>query len=216
MTRPFDRLRVAPHKEGRAIPSNVEGRRRRFGDLLQDLLRRHNLDRRVRQRAAVGLWAEVVGADIARNAWALGVREGVLIVGAANHAWAQTLHLMRGSLLPALNARIGEEVLHDLQVRVGRRPAQRGTPREAPRPVGEALPPLTRAEQQRVRQLTAAIEDPELRTRVAAAAAGLMRLRRLREAQGWRPCRSCGRSFLPRSDRGRGRGHDCPACIKRR
>jgi hypothetical protein len=181
-------------------------RRERFGDLLHEILRHHNLDRRIRQHAALGLWDEVVGPDIARNAWPLGVRGGALVVGAVNHAWAQTLHLMRTALLEALNARIGADALRDLQVRV----ARRGQPRAARAPSRrEALPPLTRAEQQRVRDLTAAIEDPALRARVAVAAAGLMRFRRLRQAQGWHPCSRCGRSF-------RGRGRTCPACIKQR
>jgi len=184
-------------------------RRERFGDLLQDILRQHNLDRRARQRAALGLWDEVVGPDIARNAWPLGVREGALVVGAANHAWAQTLHLMRASLLEALNARIGADALHDLQVRVARRQPPRAARGARAPSRREALPPLTRAEQQRIRDLTAAIEDPALRTKVAAAAAGLMRLRRLRQAEGWRPCSRCGRSFC-------GRGRTCLACAKRR
>ena len=185
--------------------------RQRLGDLLQEVMRRHHLDDRVRQRAAMGLWPEVVGADIARNAWPLGVRDRVLVVGASNHAWVQTLHLMRAPILEALNARIGGDVLRELQVRVARRERPAGAesrPDHGPAQ-REPLPPLTRAEQQRVRDLTAAIEDPALREKVGRAVAGLMRLRRLRQAQGWRQCSRCGRSFV-------GRGRVCPGCVKRR
>jgi hypothetical protein len=212
--------------------------RQRLGQLIKDILRRHDLDRRAAQQAAVGLWAETVGQHIARNAWPLGVREGVLLVGAANHAWAQTLHLMRAQILDALNARLAEvdrgpqsaagspgeprsPLLRDIKVRVARGPkcavrtadGQRATARGSRPP----LPPLTPEEQQRVRDLAAAVEDPDLRARVARAAAGLLRRRRAREAQssargkreGLRSCARCGRVLV-------GRGRTCAACAARR
>jgi len=183
--------------------------RERLGKLIQGIMGRHDLERSMRQRAALSVWPEVVGADIARNAWPLEVRGGVMRVGASNHAWAQTLHLMRTQILEALNERVGEDILRDLQVRVGghrphaRHPAE---PDSANRP---PLPPLSAEEQQRVRDLAGGIHDPELRARVERAIAGLMRLRRLRQLQGWRKCPRCGGSFASP-------GRTCPACAGRR
>jgi len=229
--------------------------RQRLGELIKEVIRRHRLDRRAAQQAALGLWPEVVGHHIARNAWPLGVREGVLLVGAANHAWAQTLHLMRAQIVDAVNARIAQlagagssapglpsgqdapgpagdvetpecgcaalperasrapsaALLRDMKVRVARREQRPGVASTAADTTHKRgpLPPLTREDQQRVRDLAAVIEDPELRVKVARAAAGLLRLRRQREAQGWHPCPRCGRSF-------RGHGRTCPACAARR
>jgi len=182
-----------------------------IGELLDQVIRRHHLDRRMRQRAAMDVWPEVVGRDIARNAWPSSVRDGVLHVRAANHAWVQTLHLMRSQILDALNARLGEQSLNDIRVTVSRQGSRDapGVAQGADDAAPPALPPLTRDDRERLRNLTAPIEDPELRARVMRAAAGLIRLRRLREAQGWRPCRRCGRSFV-------GRGHTCAACTRRR
>lgn len=182
-----------------------------IGDLVNQVIRRHQLDRRVRQSAAMHVWAEVVGRDIARNAWPSSVRDGVLHVRAANHAWVQTLHLMRAQIVDALNARLGEQVLNDIRItasgpRTRAVPAGGADAGEIPR---QPLPPLTREERERLRDLAAPIEDGELRARVMRAAAGLIRLRRLRETQGWRACRRCGHRF-------RGRGHTCPACTRRR
>jgi predicted nucleic acid-binding Zn ribbon protein len=182
-----------------------------LGELLRGVMRRHNLERRVRQRAAMDLWPQVVGPDIARNSWALTVRDGVLHVGVANHAWAQTLHLMRVAITQALNAAAGEEVLRDIRVSVTER-ARHPHPRA--RPAGDTPrtsepPSLTRDQQRQVRDLTARIEDPALRAKVRRAVAGLLRLRRLREAQGARPCARCGRLHS-------GRGRICPGCAPRR
>jgi hypothetical protein len=186
-------------------------RRGNIGGLIDQVMRRHHLDRRLRQQEAMRLWPEVVGHDIARNAWPSSVRDGVLHVHAANHAWVQTLHLMRAQILEALNGRLGEHTLNDLRLTVSRESSRRATPAtsESASEPRASLPALTRAERERLREITAPIGDPDLRVRVMRAASGLMRLRRLREGQGRRPCRRCGRSFV-------GRGHTCPACTRRR
>jgi predicted nucleic acid-binding Zn ribbon protein len=184
--------------------------RGRLGEVLEDVMRRHNLERRARQWRALGVWAEVVGKDIARNAWPVRVRDGVLLVGVANHAWAQTLHLMRAAIVEALNARLGADALREMQVRVtGRDQRRAAADAEDHAPRRTALPPLTREEQARVREIVAGVTDPELKAKVRRAAAGLMRLRRLREAQGRRRCPRCGRAYAARE-------RTCPACAGRR
>ncbi|UCH34336.1 MAG: DUF721 domain-containing protein [Armatimonadota bacterium] len=181
--------------------------RGRLGEVLDDVMRRHNLARRARQWGALSVWAEVVGKDIARNAWPIRVRDGVLLVGVANHVWAQTLHLMRAAILEALNARLGEEVLREMHVRVTVRDKRTAAARDAGDSTERrsALPPLTREEQERVREIAASVTDPELRAKVRRAAAGLLRLRRLRDTQGRRRCPRCGRPLAAP-------GRTCSAC----
>lgn len=189
----------------------VMKKRGHLGELIKGLLRQHDLERRVRQHQAMDLWPEVVGADIARNAWPLGVRDGVLLVGVVNHAWAQTLHLMSVVIIEAVNSRLEESALRDLQVRVtghGHR-SRRASGADQDRPRRPSPPALTREEQERVRDLTSGIEDPELKAKVRRAAAGLMRLRRWREAAPQRACARCGRPFS-------GTGRVCPACARGR
>ncbi len=184
----------------------------RLGELLRGVMRRYNLERRARQHAAINLWPEVVGAGIARNCWPLGVRDGVLLVGAVNHAWAQTLHLMRPAITEALNARVGEEVVREINVCVvdrAQRPEAGGGARR-PRPTEPAEPPpLTCRQQQLVRELTARIEDPPLQAKVRGALTALLRLQRLRESQPQRACARCGGPLA-------GRGKWCAACAARR
>jgi hypothetical protein len=155
----------------------------RLGELLNGVMRRYNLERRARQRAAITLWPEVVGPGIARNCWPLGVRDGVLLVGAANHAWVQTLHLMRAAIAEALNARIGEEAVRDIHVRVADRVQRPGGARGRPRSPAVELPPLTSRQQELVRDLAARIEDPQLQSKVRGALTGLLRLQQLREGR---------------------------------
>jgi hypothetical protein len=176
----------------------------RLGEILRGLMRRHHLERRLRQRAAIQLWPAVVGADIARNCWPLLVRDGVLTVGAVNHAWAQTLQLMSTQIVEAFNQRAGESVLREIKVRVGDR-AQRPPPASRAVAAPPAAPPLTPEQRARVRELSAHIEDPQLRAQVGRALAGLMRGRRAREAQRGRVCARCGREFA-------GRGRCCRGC----
>lgn len=176
-----------------------------IGEIVRQLIQRHHLDRRMRERAVAGLWGEVAGADIARNCRPLGVRDGVLLIGATNHAWAQTLSLMRAQLVEALNARAGAPVLRDLAVRVVAATQSPGPVQADAGAAGASLPPLTEDQQRRVRELSGRIGDPALRAKVRRALAVLLRRQRQRDTESDRPCPSCGRPVGGRTRR-------CPTC----
>jgi len=88
-------------------PKREPGPLEPVGPLLQRLLARLGLDRRLEEYRAVEAWPEVVGPVIAAQTRAVGVREGVLFVDVASSVWMQELSVLRDSIAERLNARLG-------------------------------------------------------------------------------------------------------------
>ncbi|MBA2332780.1 MAG: DUF721 domain-containing protein [Actinobacteria bacterium] len=126
--------------------------------------------------AIVRAWPGVVGAENARRAWpARLTREGALIVHATDSVWAFQLGMLAGPILEQLSAELGELAPAALRFVPGPVPAA------APEPARERAPttPEIRSEDVELgARLAASIEDNELRSLVArAAAASLARAR---------------------------------------
>jgi hypothetical protein len=117
----------------------------------------------------VAAWPELVGEQIARNAWPsrLG-RDGTLHVATSGSAWAFELTQLAPELLRRLREGLGDVAPQALRFGPGklpeRSPANEETPaRPAPRP--------SAADAKRASELAATIDDENLREVVAKAAA---------------------------------------------
>ena len=139
-------------------------------DSLGDEIRREL--RRFGPAAEIGrlvtVWPDAVGEAIARNAWPLRVaRDGTLHVAVSSSAWACELTLLAEDIRARLAAAAGEAAPTKLRFVPG--PIPEARPQRVPERVarGPLGSPETRAEAE---QLTAEIEDPELRDLVARAA----------------------------------------------
>lgn len=114
-------------------------------------------------------WPAAVGEMVAANAWpARFARDGTLHVNTSSSTWAFELAQLAPQIADRLHDHLGELAPKQLRFAVGHLPepappesADRRA--EAPAPSEEAL--------QRARELTAGIEDEELRGRVAKAVA---------------------------------------------
>lgn len=90
------------------------------------------------------IWTQEVGEAIARRAQPSHVRNGVLVVTVATHAWLQELQFMKDSLRERLNGRLGGPVIRDMFFVAGHVEAP-AVQEEAPAPTAEppiVLPPL--------------------------------------------------------------------------
>ena len=117
----------------------------------------------------VGAWPELVGEEVARNAWPARIaRDGTLQVHTSSSAWAFELGQLAPTILERLRETLPKSPLKALRFAVGNLPeaelttAERAGP-EAPRPG-----PKERAA---AAELTSSLTDPELRDLVARAAA---------------------------------------------
>lgn len=117
----------------------------------------------------VDAWSAAVGDAIAANAWPARIaRDGTLHVNTADSVWAFELAHQAPAILERLRERLGEGAPRALRFRAGLLPEP--DPMQAARPEPRRVTPGPEHLRQSA-ELTAGIEDPELRERVAAAVA---------------------------------------------
>jgi len=114
-------------------------------------------------------WPEAVGPMVAANAWPARIaRDGTLHVNTSSSTWAFELGQLAPTIVERLREKLGESAPKALRFTVGHLPEPGPTEAasartEVPEPTQEAL--------QRAAELTAGIEDEELRERVSRAVA---------------------------------------------
>jgi hypothetical protein len=122
-------------------------------------LRRLGVDGRLAQARATTVWTEVVGAELARHARAVEVRDGILRVAVRSSAWSTQLSFFRSDLLRRLNDRLGPPGLRGLQFQIG---PTRDVQHEETAGQRRAAGP-TAAQLAQVEAAAAAVEDPQVR-----------------------------------------------------
>jgi predicted nucleic acid-binding Zn ribbon protein len=85
-------------------------------DLLADALSALVGPRRARQGGVLDAWPEVVGEARARHAHPIGIRGQTLLVAADHPAVYYELGMQRASLIEALNARAGAQVITEIHL----------------------------------------------------------------------------------------------------
>lgn len=148
------------------------------GGVLDGLLAGLGLDERLRQGRALVVWEKVVGPQIAGHTRPHKLRDGILEVGVDQPAWMQQLQLMKPQILRKLNAELGDMPVREIFLKRGKL---------APRPVAAPDPGLSwrqvtldKGEQERLTQLVALIENPELRAEMARLLSKQLRLNKAR------------------------------------
>jgi hypothetical protein len=119
--------------------------------------------------ALVTRWPELVGEQIARNAFPARVaRDGTLHVNTSSSSWAFELTQLRATILERLQAELGGAAPKGLRFAPGPLP-EPGTP--DPKTVAPPPPVPSPEHREQAAEAASAIEDPELRELVARAAA---------------------------------------------
>jgi len=124
----------------RAKDNRERGDLESVGPLIQQILRRLGLDKKLAEYRAVEAWAEVVGPAVAAQAHATAIRDGVLFVDVASNVWMQELGLLRESIIERMNVRLGAPLVRKVVLSIERAPHQGGAAaweREGEEPHGD-------------------------------------------------------------------------------
>lgn len=180
---------------------------RALGDVLGAEARRMKLDGAVGEAAAVLLWPEVVGEQIAAVTEPERVRDGVLYVIARTHTWAFELTFHRQQILKGLNARLGRNAIKEIRFRPGAIPAGAAAPPPEPAPADADLAAveLTPAEVEAVEREAIQVADSDLQALVRRMLTNERKRAVWHREHGFRPCGACGALHA-------GPGASCPAC----
>ena len=135
-----------------------------FSTILSGLSKRLGLQSHLFELRLQQQWRDIIGEPVGSHTWPAQVRFKKLYLIVRNSVWLQQLVFLKPTLLAKLNDGAGSEMLTDIAFRVGEIPDVRGAaPGPSPDsvPVGDAA--MTEAEAH-----AAAVQDPELRTRLAS------------------------------------------------
>lgn len=131
----------------------------------------------------IGAYAKAAGPQLAQVTTPVSLKRGVLRVQCASASWAQSLTFVQAQLLQQLAAELPGVQITSIRAVVGARPAA-PRPAEAIAPAPPRAPldpsPLDEATDAGLRRAAEAIDDPDLRARVLAAARTATRRTRAR------------------------------------
>jgi predicted nucleic acid-binding Zn ribbon protein len=91
------------------------------GDVLDEVLRQRRWGERLRGVALMDHWDDVVGAELAQHCHPVRLAGGILTVAAATPTWATQLRYLSGRIRLQANRALGEPLVDEVVVVVGRR-----------------------------------------------------------------------------------------------
>lgn len=134
-----------------------------LGQLISALVDQR-LDQAASRNAALWRhWSRLVGPEMAQHSEPVGIREGVLTIRVEAPVWVTQLSFLKPELLATLNSRLAGAPLSDIRFRAGALSRRLPDDRSVPPP---PLPAATEAECRRAAELTAMVQDDQLRERL--------------------------------------------------
>ena len=97
-----------------------------MGESLDRLMRHFRAPKLATVRSVFDDWADIVGDQLASQAYPLALRDGVLTLAVHDPAWATQLRFLEAELLATIAARFGPDEVTAIVVRV--RPAPSSGP----------------------------------------------------------------------------------------
>ena len=84
------------------------------GQIINDLLKKENLDVALDEHRACALWPQIVGDGINRYTISRSVMNGVMTVRLSSASLANELMLIRASIIQRINEALGREIIHEI------------------------------------------------------------------------------------------------------
>jgi len=95
-----------------SFPSSV-------GEVLERLVNKLSLDKKLKEVNALKLWEEVTGEKISQHSLPLFVKTGNLFVRVDNSGWLTQLTYLKCEIISELNKRLGAESIKNIYFRLG-------------------------------------------------------------------------------------------------
>ena len=135
-----------------------------FSIILSGLAKRLGLQTHLFEVRLQQQWREIIGEPVGSHTWPVQVRFKKLYLIVRNSVWLQQLMFLKPTLLAKVNEQAGSELITDIAFRVGEIPdARTAAPasQSQQQPVNEAAVVEANAH-------AAAVQDPDLRNRLAS------------------------------------------------
>ena len=87
---------------------------RNIGQIIDELLKKENLDVALDEHRACALWPQIVGDGINRYTIKRYVNNGVMTVHLSSASLSNELMIKRASLIQRINEALGREIIHEI------------------------------------------------------------------------------------------------------
>ncbi len=88
-------------------------------DIVSNTIRNLGLQKPYNDQSVIVHWSEIVGDDIAANAYARSVQQGTLMVSVNSSVWSHHLSMMKESIIDKINQFIGYKLIFDIRFQAG-------------------------------------------------------------------------------------------------
>lgn len=180
--------------------------------LVEQSLKKHNLEQKLREKSAVSVWNEVVGPRIAKSTEPERIRDGILFVSCKTATWANELMFLKNDIIKKLNNRLGGRYVKD--IRFAAKSHRERTLKRDEVEEGDLIPEkefedirLPPEELEKIEEAASGACDEELAARIRKALTTSRKLGEWKKSHGWKKCSSCGTLFQDGDD-------VCPLCNK--
>jgi hypothetical protein len=122
-------------RKRRSVEKGQQGSPSRCSEILTTTLQGLGLGRAVRHLALLGAWARAIPSRIRERATIEDIRGGRLYLCVEDPIWLHELHMLRHTLRTMLNEAVGEVLVEEIVLKIGRssRRAATGSPAVGPR-----------------------------------------------------------------------------------
>jgi len=143
------------------------GRPSAVGDILDSMLGKFGLKKRIRENEVFLVWEQAVGPVVTRHCRPLSITDGILVIKAKNNVWMQELSLLRQGIICKINELLGWEAVRDLRFKIGEVEGKAADeyikgPKKGICPSENHEEEVDEDTEREIRQALEGIDDPEL------------------------------------------------------
>ena len=134
----------------------------RLGNILQGILRKHNIFFNSEEQHLLEVWQKAVGPKISVQTRPDKLKRNTLFIKVSSSVWMQQLHILKPEIIEKINQLLGKELIKNIHFSIGEIPA----PMSANSYTSSFSPdsyPLKEKDKKLIEKSISQVEDPELK-----------------------------------------------------
>jgi len=134
----------------------------KLGNILQDILKKHNISIDSEEQRLIEIWDRAVGLQISAHTRPEKLKRNTLFVKVSSSVWMHQLHILKNDIMEKINTLLGKELVKNVHFSIGEIPS---SPSRNPYPPSFSPEsyPLRDKEKKVIEKHTSSVKDQELK-----------------------------------------------------
>ena len=134
----------------------------RLGNVLQGILRKHNIFFDSEEQRLLEVWQKAVGPQISVQTRPDRLKRNTLFIKVSSSVWMQQLHILKQEIIEKLNQLLGKELIRNIHFSIGEIPSTMSTNSYSSSFSPDSYP-LKEKDKKLIEKSVSSVEDPELK-----------------------------------------------------